>query len=90
MACTLTQMELETDFLSCQDPQSPPKSDIKDNKKLAQKNILDQVVFQFYKMLKQGEGTHAIPIDELNCFTFSFDSILPDFCIPPINEHDVP
>ena len=40
--------------------------------------------------MKLGSGTHSIPIDELNCFTFSFDSVLPDVSIPPINEQDVP
>lgn len=32
MACILTQMELENDFLSCNLADSPPKSDMKDPK----------------------------------------------------------
>ena len=78
-------MELETDFLSCTLQGSAPKSDLKDPRKIANKDQLQQVIQMIYSNLAEDTGrmkdpnslpSFCIPLDELNCLCLSFKNLM--------------
>lgn len=67
-------MELETDFLSCNLANSPPKSDLKDEQKLKFKDkVLTKFISGLYsKLCESGEESFCLPLDDMNCFLFQY------------------
>lgn len=71
----LTQMELESEFLSCMKDETAWKSNIVCPEKMKRKERLQFVIEQIYANLTNPQSEEfGFAIDELNFFSFSFQT----------------
>ena len=90
VAAILTQMELESDFLSCHLVGSQPKSEDKDPVKVQYKERLQYFIKDLFTQLsEETQKSFCIPIDDLNCFGLNLEEKCTDSKIE-LKPNDVP